>query len=390
MSTVGRLGETSTNEQMRRDLRTTQTSTAHPNGGGPGETDQPKVKRAVFIPAVVIILVALAVATWIGAVYGENATETFTEIREWIGTTVGWWYILVVTCCLIFAFWAAFSKIGRVRLGRDDERPEFSRMSWFAMLFSAGMGIGLVFNGVAEPLTHLVAPPEVIGDEASSSAAAKAAVGEAMFHWGLHAWGIYAIVGLGLAYMTYRYGRPLSVRWLLEPLMGRRLIESWVGHVIDTVAIIGTVFGVATSLGMGGGPADPGGTGASGMDRAIEPLRHHPRRRHHRDRHALGRVRCGQGNPLAVEHQYGNGRPPRPGRAHHRPHDIPAAFDGSEHRRVRPDDPPAGLRHRGRCRRRLDSGLDTVQPGVVPVVGSLRRHVHRPHLARTHDPRVHP
>ncbi len=209
------------------------------------------MKRAVFIPAVVIILIALAAATWIGAVYGEEATQTFRNIRDWIGTTVGWWYILVVTCCLIFAFWAAFSKIGRVRLGRDDERPEFSRMSWFAMLFSAGMGIGLVFNGVAEPLTHLVAPPEVIGDEASSPAAAKVAVGEAMFHWGLHAWGIYAIVGLGLAYMTYRYGRPLSVRWLLEPLMGRRLIESWVGHVIDTVAIIGTVFGVATSLGMG-------------------------------------------------------------------------------------------------------------------------------------------
>ncbi|MGZ1492667.1 BCCT family transporter [Brevibacterium sediminis] len=93
--------------------------------------------------------------------------------------------------------------------------------------------------------------PEVVGDEASSPAAAKVAVGEAMFHWGLQAWGIYAIVGLGLAYMTYRYGRPLSFRWLLETLMGRRLIESWVGHVIDTVAIIGTLSGVATSLGMG-------------------------------------------------------------------------------------------------------------------------------------------
>ena len=119
------------------------------------------------------------------------------------------------------------------------------------MLFSAGMGIGLVFNGVAEPLSHFVSPPDVSGNEPGSQAAANSAVGLSLFHWGLHAWGIYALVGLGLAYMTYRYGRPLSVRWLLEPIMGRRLIESWVGNLIDTVAIIGTVFGVATSLGLG-------------------------------------------------------------------------------------------------------------------------------------------
>lgn len=119
------------------------------------------------------------------------------------------------------------------------------------MLFSAGMGIGLVFNGVAEPLSHFVSPLDVSGNEPGSQAAANSAVVLSLFHWGLHAWGIYALVGLGLAYMTYRYGRPLSVRWLLEPIMGRRLIESWVGNLIDTVAIIGTVFGVATSLGLG-------------------------------------------------------------------------------------------------------------------------------------------
>ncbi|WP_202800758.1 BCCT family transporter [Streptomyces xiaopingdaonensis] len=232
-------------------MSTVQPAPSSAEEGAQSAKGGPRVKRPVFIPAVLIILVALGAATWIGAVYGEEATTTFTNVRDWIGTTVGWWYILVVTGCLVFAFWAAFSRIGKVRLGRDDERPEFSRMSWFAMLFSAGMGIGLVFNGVAEPLSHLVAPPEVIGNEAGSQAAANAAVGEALFHWGLHAWGIYAIVGLGLAYMTFRYGRPLSVRWLLEPIMGRRLIESWVGHVIDTFAIVGTVFGVATSLGMG-------------------------------------------------------------------------------------------------------------------------------------------
>src|SRR5699024_12100691 len=102
------------------------------------------------IPAALLVIAALGVATWIGAVYGEEAAETFTDVRDHIGTTVGWWYILVVTLCLVFVVWAAFSRIGRVRLGRDDERPEFSRWSWFAMLFSAGMGIGLVFNGRSE------------------------------------------------------------------------------------------------------------------------------------------------------------------------------------------------------------------------------------------------
>lgn len=209
------------------------------------------LKKPVFIPAVIILVVSLGTATWIGAAYGEEAIDTFTDIRDNIGSTIGWWYILVVTSCLVFAAWAAFSKVGRVRLGRDGERPEFSLWSWFAMLFSAGMGIGLVFNGVAEPLSHLTSPPEIIGNGAGTEEAGRAAIGQSMFHWGLHAWGIYAVVGLGLAYMTFRYGRPLSVRWLLEPLFGRRLIESWVGHVIDTVAIVGTVFGVSTSLGMG-------------------------------------------------------------------------------------------------------------------------------------------
>ncbi|OLT45307.1 transporter [Saccharomonospora sp. CUA-673] len=197
------------------------------------------------------IVAALGFATWYGAQYGDDATEAFTGLRDAIGVNVGWWYIIVVTAMLLFCLWAALSKVGNIRLGRDDERPEFSLFSWFAMLFSAGMGIGLVFNGVSEPLSHLVGPPEVVGVDANTQEAGRAAIGQAMFHWGLHAWGIYAVVGLGLAYMTFRRGRPLSVRWLLEPIFGRKLIESWVGHVIDVVAIVGTVFGVATSLGLG-------------------------------------------------------------------------------------------------------------------------------------------
>ncbi|NLU68392.1 BCCT family transporter [Streptomyces sp. HNM0574] len=205
----------------------------------------------MFVPALLIIVAALAFATWYGAAYGDDAEAAFTALRDRIGETVGWWYVLLVTGFLVFAFWVALSRAGDIRLGRDDERPEFSRFSWFAMLFSAGMGIGLVFWGVAEPLNHMMSPPDIAGVEPGSAEAGRAAIGQALFHWGLHAWGIYVVVGLGLAYMSFRRGRPLSVRWLLEPLLGRRLVESWAGHAIDVFAVVGTVFGVATSLGQG-------------------------------------------------------------------------------------------------------------------------------------------
>src|SRR5699024_725709 len=119
------------------------------------------------------------------------------------------------------------------------------------MLFSAGMGIGLVFYGVAEPLSHYIIPPESGGIAGGTDAAANQAMQLTMYHWGFHAWAIYVVVGLGLAYMTYRKGRPMSVRWLLEPLLGRKRIEGPIGHTIDVVAIVGTLFGIATSLGFG-------------------------------------------------------------------------------------------------------------------------------------------
>ena len=152
---------------------------------------------------------------------------------------------------MAFAAYCALSRVGNIRLGRDDERPEFGVLSWFAMLFSAGMGIGLVFYGVAEPLNHYVSPPDAGRVAGSTDAAANQAMELTLFHWGLHAWAIYVVVGLGLAYMTYRRGRPLSIRWLLEPLLGRTRIEGPIGHAIDVVAIVGTLFGVATSLGFG-------------------------------------------------------------------------------------------------------------------------------------------
>ncbi|WP_278236184.1 BCCT family transporter [Isoptericola sp. AK164] len=209
------------------------------------------ILRPVFIPASIIII-GLIVATIVFAnVAGDALEEATTQLNTWITDGVGWWYVIAVNIFLVFALYCAFSRIGLIRLGRDGEGPEFGVVSWFLMLFSAGMGIGLVFFGVAEPLWHYVAPPEAFGNTPESDAAARESVGLMMLQWGFHPWAIYAVVGLGLAYMSFRRGRPLAVRWLLEPLIGRKRVEGWMGHTVDTVAIVGTLFGVATSFGFG-------------------------------------------------------------------------------------------------------------------------------------------
>ncbi|NIL78257.1 BCCT family transporter [Rhodococcus sp. B10] len=205
------------------------------------------LRKPVFIPASVIIFVMIAFTI----VFAGTAEGAFESLNKAITDGVGWWYILAATGFVVFAVYCGVSRVGNIRLGRDDEKPEFGVLSWFAMLFSAGMGIGLVFYGVAEPLSHYVVPPEAGGIAGSTDAAANQAMELTLFHWGLHAWAIYVVVGLGLAYMTYRKGRPLSIRWLLEPLLGRERIEGVIGHAIDVVAIVGTLFGVATSLGFG-------------------------------------------------------------------------------------------------------------------------------------------
>ncbi|MFJ7724180.1 BCCT family transporter, partial [Rhodococcus erythropolis] len=206
-----------------------------------------ELRKPVFIPASIVIFALIAFAV----IYAGTAADAFETLNNAISDGVGWWYILSATGFVIFALYCGISRIGNIRLGRDDEQPEFGMLSWFAMLFSAGMGIGLVFYGVAEPLSHYVNPPVAGQIAGSTDAAANQAMELTLFHWGLHAWAIYVVVGLGLAYMTYRKGRPLSIRWLLEPLLGRARIEGKIGHAIDVVAIVGTLFGVATSLGFG-------------------------------------------------------------------------------------------------------------------------------------------
>ncbi len=205
------------------------------------------IKPAVFIPASAVILGTIVVSV----VYSRTAANAFVRLNAAITNGVGWWYVLVATGFVVFALYCGISQVGTIRLGRDDEAPEFGFWAWLAMLFSAGMGIGLVFYGVAEPLSHYVHPPESRGVPGLTDAAAKQAMALTVFHWGLHAWAIYVVVGLGLAYMTYRRGRPLSVRWLLEPVLGRRRVEGVLGHTVDVIAMVGTLFGVATSLGFG-------------------------------------------------------------------------------------------------------------------------------------------
>lgn len=214
---------------------------------GPLKSALVSMHKPVFIPASVLIIGLIAFAV----IYSGTANDAFSDLNNTITSTVGWWYISVTTAFVVFVLYCGMSRVGSIRLGRDIEKPEFSFGAWLAMLFSAGMGIGLVFYGVAEPLTHYIDPPVSLGVEGSTDAAANQAMAITIFHWGLHAWAIYVVVGLGMAYMTYRRGRPLTVRWLLEPLIGRQRVEGPIGHLVDVIAVVGTLFGVATSLGFG-------------------------------------------------------------------------------------------------------------------------------------------
>lgn len=203
-----------------------------------------KVIPWVLGPALVIILgVAL-----FSILLPKQAEAVFGSIQSGIIGGLGWYYVLLVAGFVIVAIVFAVSKFGDIKLGKDDDEPEFSLLSWFSMLFAAGMGIGLVFYGVGEPLTHFLEPkPGVVGSEQSL---AQQAMSQTYLHWGLHAWSIYAVVGVALAYAVHRKGRPMSIRWAIEPLLGKRVQGGW-GNAIDTIAVIGTVFGVATSLGLG-------------------------------------------------------------------------------------------------------------------------------------------
>lgn len=201
------------------------------------------VLKPVFYPSVIVIALLVIFAITMP----EKAGEVFNGVKGFISDKFGWLYMLSVGIFTLFVIFLAISPFGRFKLGPDQSKPSYSNLSWFAMLFSAGMGIGLMFWGVAEPVMHYGSPP--IGDKETIEAA-KQAMKITFFHWGLHAWAIYAVVGLVLAYFAFRHGLPLSIRSALYPLIGDR-IHGKIGHTVDTIAVLGTVFGVATSLGLG-------------------------------------------------------------------------------------------------------------------------------------------
>ncbi|MGP9687629.1 BCCT family transporter [Psychrobacter sp. AOP22-C1-C5] len=196
----------------------------------------------VFVPAAIIMLL-LVVGT---AINPEAAGALFNDVLNFTTDTFGWFYMLAVALFLLFIIVLAFSPYGGIKLGPDHSEAEYKFLEWFAMLFSAGYGIALLFFGVAEPVMHFASPP-VSAPE--TIAAAKEAMQIAYFHWGFHIWAIYAVVGLSLAYFSFRHGLPLSMRSTLYPLIGDK-IHGPIGHAVDVFAIVGTMFGIATSLGL--------------------------------------------------------------------------------------------------------------------------------------------
>ncbi len=211
-----------------------------------GGREQPLLELCprVFVSASVLILAFVVLSL----TFLDTFSGTVTALQHWIADRFGWMFVLTVNVVLGYLVYLALSPYGRIRLGGDEARPEFTRAGWLAMLFSAGMGIGLMFYGVAEPMYHLANPPH--GAQAYSTAAYEDAIKTTFLHWGLHAWGIYTLMALSLAYFAYNRHQPLSIRSIFEPLLGDR-IHGWAGHVIDTTAAVATLFGVATSLGLG-------------------------------------------------------------------------------------------------------------------------------------------
>ena len=182
-----------------------------------------------------------------GVLLPDTASLAFSRLNAFITEYLGWSYLLAVTFFVGFLLWLGFSRYGSIRLGQPNDRPQFRFTAWFAMLFSAGMGIGLVFWSIAEPILHYQNPPSGAG---GTPAAARQAMIYTFYHWGLHAWAVYVVLGLSVAYFSFRHRLPLTIRSIFYPLLGDRIYGP-IGHVIDILAVFGTLFGLATSLGFG-------------------------------------------------------------------------------------------------------------------------------------------
>ncbi|MFB6242613.1 MAG: BCCT family transporter [Halobaculum sp.] len=217
----------------------------------PGDTNIERfgfdVHPVVFPGAAVIIALFVSITLLLG----DSAAAVYSSIFDFINTNFGWFYILSVNVFIVALVYFAVSKYGKIRLGGVEAEPEFSTFGWMAMLFSAGMGIGLMFFSVAEPMWHLGTGGGNLFSVAPQTAeAAAASMGVTFFHWGFHPWAIYGLVALGLGFFSFNRGLPLTFRSVFYPLLGDRIYD-WPGHVIDLVTVFATLFGLATSLGLG-------------------------------------------------------------------------------------------------------------------------------------------
>ncbi|MCB1521512.1 MAG: BCCT family transporter [Hyphomicrobiaceae bacterium] len=210
------------------------------------------IHNPVFIVSALLVVVFVALTL----VFQSEAKALFTVLRPWLTSQFDWLFMLTGNVAVVLCGLLAVSPWGRIRLGGEDAAPDYTYLGWFAMLFAAGMGIGLMFFGVLEPLYHLMEPPLGI-DAADVETARRAAMAATIFHWGLHPWAIYAVVGLSLGLFAYNNNLPLSIRSAFYPLLGRR-VHGWPGHAIDTLAVLATLFGLATSLGFGASQAAAG------------------------------------------------------------------------------------------------------------------------------------
>jgi len=189
------------------------------------------------------LFVALAIP------FDKQVADSFGILTGWVARNLGWFYILSVSSLLVFLLGLAASRYGTIRLGGDDSRPDYSNLTWFTMLFAAGIGTILMFWGVAEPVSHFASPP-FDGVQPRSEQAATDAMTISLYHFGLHTWTIFAMPGLAIAYFSYRHNLPMRISSLFYPILGERAFGPW-GWTIDVIAVLGTLFGVATSLGLG-------------------------------------------------------------------------------------------------------------------------------------------
>ncbi len=199
-------------------------------------------KVVFYFSATLILLFSL-----VTILFNEQANLVITNILNWVSRTFSWYYLLAATLYLVFVLFIACSRYGTIKLGPKHSKPEFSLLSWSAMLFSAGIGIDLMFFSVAEPLSHYMNPP--VGEGQTFEAARQAMVWT-LFHYGLTGWAMYALVGVALGYFSYRYNLPLTIRSALYPIFGKK-INGPIGHTVDTAAVLGTIFGIATTCGIG-------------------------------------------------------------------------------------------------------------------------------------------